>query len=157
VLVADAPMLEAEPFIDAAGAHGIAPVMIAAPNTPGQTLTKIAHAGRGYTYCVARSGVTGTETEMELNHEKLFAALNSHGAPPPILGFGISTPAHVRAALDAGAAGVISGSAVVKLAASDDAGLNATRHFVREMKAATLEAGGALSAGGRRGHTVSGQ
>ncbi len=31
------------------------------------------------------------------------------------MGFGISTPAHVRGVLDAGAAGAISGSAVVQL------------------------------------------
>lgn len=138
VLVADAPMLEAQPFIDAAHAHGIAPVLIAAPNTPGQTLTKVARSGQGYTYCVARAGVTGTETEMELNHASLFAALDNHGAPPPILGFGISTPAHVRDALAAGAAGVISGSAMVKLIAEDDSRLTQTRIFVKEMKAATL-------------------
>ena len=39
------------------------------------------------------------------------------GAPPPVFGFGISTPEHVRAALAAGAAGVISGSAIVAAAA----------------------------------------
>ncbi|MDT9597385.1 tryptophan synthase subunit alpha [Sphingosinicella rhizophila] len=137
ILVADVPMLEAEPFVDTAAAHDIAPVLIAATNTPGQTLTRISRAGKGYTYCVARAGVTGTETAMQLNHGALFAALKVHGAPPPVLGFGISTPEHVRAALDAGAAGVISGSAVVKLVEADDEALSATRRFVREMKAAT--------------------
>ena len=34
--------------------------------------------------------------------------------PPAVLGFGISTPAHVKQAIDAGAAGAISGSAIVE-------------------------------------------
>jgi tryptophan synthase alpha chain len=136
VLVADAPVLEAEPFVRAARAHGIDPVLIAAPNTPPTTLKQVAELGRGYTYCVARAGVTGTETEMQLNHGELLSRLQEYGAPPPILGFGISSPEHVRAALEAGAAGVISGSAIVRIigegGTADD-----LKAFVAAMKAAT--------------------
>jgi tryptophan synthase alpha chain len=137
VLVADVPSLEAEPFTAAAWRHGIAPVQIAAANTPPATLARIAKLGGGYTYCVARAGVTGTDRAMELDHTALFATLAEHGAPPPVLGFGISTPDHVRAALAAGAAGVISGSAIVKLIETERDPLSAIRHFVAEMKAAT--------------------
>ncbi len=137
VLVADAPVFEAEPFVQAARAHGIAPVLIAAPNTPPATLHRVAELGEGYTYCVARAGVTGTETEMQLNHADLFGLLQDYGAPPPILGFGISKPEHVRSALQAGAAGVISGSAIVRLVERDgmDAAA-AVREFVGGMKEA---------------------
>jgi tryptophan synthase alpha chain len=135
VLVADVPSLEAAPFAASAQAVGIAPVMIAAPNTPEHALARIAGLGEGYTYCVARTGVTGSERAMELDHGDLFAALDRHLAPPPVLGFGISTPDHVRTALAAGAAGVISGSAIVKLAEAGD--LDAVSGFVATMKAAT--------------------
>jgi len=141
VLVADAPVFEAAPFVAAARAHGVASVLIAAPNTPEATLKQVAGLGRGYTYCVARAGVTGAETGMQLDHGPLFAALERLGAPPPVLGFGISVPGHVRTALAAGAAGVISGSAIVQRIrdnAADPAA--AVRAFVAEMKAATLDA-----------------
>ncbi len=138
VLVADAPAFEAERFTQAAGAHKVASVMIAATNTPRQTLRRVADLGQGYTYCVARAGVTGVETEMELNHAELFRALEDFGAPPPVLGFGISTPEHVRSALEAGAAGVISGSAIVRIIERDAAEAAApVREFVARMKAAT--------------------
>jgi tryptophan synthase alpha chain len=142
VLVADVPVMEAEPFAAAAREHGIAPVLIAAPNTPRATLKRVAELGGGYTYCVARAGVTGAEKEMELDHADLFGALADHGAPPPVLGFGISTPAHVRSALDAGAAGVISGSAIVRIVESEADPLPHLRRFVGEMKAATRRAAG---------------
>lgn len=142
VLVADAPAMEAEPFAAAARDHGIAPVLIAAPNTPRPTLTRIAELGGGYTYCVARAGVTGAEKEMELDHSDLFGALAQYGAPPPVLGFGISTPAHVRSALEAGAAGVISGSAIVRIVETDPDPLPRLRSFVAEMKDATRRAAG---------------
>jgi tryptophan synthase alpha chain len=137
VLVADAPAREAAPFAAAARAHGVAPVLIAATNTLPETLKQVAELGGGYTYCVARAGVTGAETEMKLGHDALFAKLAEYGAPPPILGFGISRPDHVRAALSAGAAGVISGSAIVKLIEDDADPVPAIRAFVGEMKKAT--------------------
>lgn len=138
VLVADAPVMEAEPFAAAARAHGIDPVLIAAPNTPDRTLARVAQLGSGYTYCVARAGVTGAETEMKLDHSSLLEGLSRHRAPPPVLGFGISRPEHVRAALDAGAAGVISGSAIVKLIETEAEPADAVRKFVAGMKAATM-------------------
>ena len=133
VLVADVPLIEAAPFAASARAHGIAPVLIAAANTPAARLGEIARLGGGYTYCVARSGVTGADEQVRIDHEAMLHALRAAGAPPPIFGFGISRPDHVRAASAAGAAGVISGSAIVERIGDRDA-LTA---FVREMKAAT--------------------
>ncbi len=138
VLVADVPVFEAEPFADAARRHDLAPVLIAAPNTAEATLKRIAYLGGGYTYCVARAGVTGTEAGMALDHDALFDGLTRHGAPPPILGFGISTPAHVRAALAAGAAGAISGSAIVKIVAKEPDPIPALKAFVATMKQAAV-------------------
>ena len=138
VLVADAPVMEAEPFALSARGHGVAPVLIAAPNTPAQTLKRVGELGGGYTYCVARAGVTGAGTEMQLNHAELFRSLEENGAPPPVLGFGISTPAHVRTALDAGAAGVISGSAIVRIVEEESDPLPRLRSFIGEMKAACV-------------------
>jgi tryptophan synthase alpha chain len=132
VLVADVPSLEAAPFVAAAAGQGVDPVLIAAPNTPEPTLRAIAGAGRGYTYCVTRAGVTGADEAVRFD-EALLARLRALGAPPPVLGFGISRPDHVRQALAAGAAGVISGSAIVALG-PDPA---AVRRFAEEMKAAT--------------------
>jgi tryptophan synthase alpha chain len=108
-------------------------VLIAAANTPAHRLGEIARLGGGYTYCVARAGVTGADDEVRLDHDVMLGTLRAAGAPPPILGFGISRPAHVRAALAAGAAGVISGSAIVERI-GDRAALIA---LVRELKAAT--------------------
>jgi NAD(P)-dependent dehydrogenase (short-subunit alcohol dehydrogenase family) len=112
--VADVPALEACAYSAAAKAAGLELVMIAAPNTPPPVLQRIASLSGGYTYCVARAGVTGTSDRLALDHDALFGGLAEAGAPPPVLGFGISTPDQVRDALASGAAGVIAGSALVK-------------------------------------------
>ena len=136
LLVADVPSLEAERFTRAASSAGLDPVMIAAPNTSRAVLNRIAALSSGYTYCVARAGVTGADQQLTLDHGALFAALAEAGAPPPVLGFGIATPAHVAEALASGAAGVISGSAIVRRLA-EGASPQALSQFVAAMKAAT--------------------
>jgi tryptophan synthase alpha chain len=152
VLVADVPMFESGPFLRSARSAGVAPVLIAAPNTPEATLERIARDGDGYTYCVARSGVTGAHREATFDGD-VVATLRRLMAPPPVFGFGIARPDHVRAALEAGAEGVISGSAIVSLIRDNSGGeAKAARSLVAEMKAATLAstADAARRSAGRR-------
>ena len=117
LLIADVPAVEAEPFVRDMEQAGVEPVLIAAANTPGAALERIARLSRAYTYCVSRTGITGTHAGGQFD-AGLIARLKKAGAPPPIFGFGISQPQHVGAALAAGAAGVICGSAIVDLAAN---------------------------------------
>ena len=140
VLVADVPAIEALPFVESARASKIHPVLIAAENTPLERLRAIAELGDGYTYCIARPGVTGVDDSIRLELGGMLANLREIGAPPPVVGFGIASLEHVRAARVAGAAGVISGSAIVRLIAEhpDDPG-TAVRRFVAAMAGACRE------------------
>lgn len=133
VLVADLPVVESAAIAQAARSQGIAPVFIAPPNVDDDRLAAIAGAGEAFTYVTSREGVTGADERLRRDQSELIARLKTLGAPPPVLGFGISTPDHVRVALGMGAVGAISGSAVVQRTA--DGGDVAC--FVREMKAAT--------------------
>jgi tryptophan synthase alpha chain len=138
LLIADVPALEAESFAEEMTQVGLEPVLIAAANTPAETLRKIARLGRGYTYCVSRAGFTGTHADGEFDRS-LVQRLKDEGAPPPVFGFGISEPGHVRSALDAGAAGVICGSAIVRLAREAEQPQRRIAEFVSTMKAATAQ------------------
>lgn len=132
LLIADIPALEAERFALEMEQAGVEPVLIAAANTPEPTLNQIAQLSKAYTYCVSRVGITGTHAGGEFD-VGLVERLKRSGAPAPVFGFGISKPEHVRAALDAGARGVICGSAIVDLASRG--GDVAT--FVRTLKNST--------------------
>jgi tryptophan synthase alpha chain len=132
LLIADLPALEGEPFVREMEQAGIEPVLIAAANTPDATLQRIAGLSKAYTYCVSRAGITGTHAGGQFD-ARLIERLRAAGAPPPVFGFGISAPEHVRAALDAGARGVICGSAIVSCAHSG----GDVAQFVRSLKAAT--------------------
>jgi len=101
----------------------------------------VAELGSGYTYLLSRAGVTGTETRAGKPVGHLIETLKSFNAAPALLGFGISEPAQVKEAIASGAAGAISGSAVVKIIDKNLAApavmLAQLEQFVRQMKAAT--------------------
>lgn len=141
VLIADVPIRESRPFREKAAAHGIDAIFIAAPNTPDETLAKIGEYCQGYTYLLSRAGVTGTDTVAEMPTDSLIDKLQQYQTAPTLLGFGISSPAHIKQALASGAKGAISGSAIVKIIENNLDDHN-TMHwqlseFVRDMKAAT--------------------
>ncbi|AIA71111.1 tryptophan synthase alpha chain [Pectobacterium atrosepticum SCRI1043] len=141
VLVADVPVVESAAFRAAALRHGIAPIFICPPNADDELLREIASYGRGYTYLVSRAGVTGAEKRAQLPLNHLVAKLNEYHAAPPLQGFGISDPAQVRETVASGAAGAISGSAIVRIIEKNlnqpDVMLSELHAFVSEMKAAT--------------------
>jgi tryptophan synthase alpha chain len=136
LLIADVPALEAEPYAREMEQAGLEPVLIAAANTPIATLNGIATLSKAYTYCVSRAGITGTHAGGDFD-TSLIDRLNETGAPPPVFGFGISEPSHVRAALVAGASGVICGSAIVRLSHETNQSRQKVLEFVSAMKVAT--------------------
>jgi len=141
ILIADVPTLECAPFAAKAVEFGIDPVLIVPPNASDAQLQKIAKMGRGYTYVVTRSGVTGADSRVQFDAQDLLYKLGENGAPPAVFGFGISSPEHVRGALRAGASGAISGSAIVTLIEKNMGNegklREALRDFVIQMKSAT--------------------
>ncbi|MBT1446462.1 tryptophan synthase subunit alpha [Shewanella sp. JM162201] len=141
VLIADVPVEESAPFVAAAKAEEIAPIFIAPPNADRDSLKQVASMGEGYTYLLSRAGVTGADNRAGLPLDSILSALKEFNAPPPLLGFGIAEPSQVREAIAAGAAGAISGSAVVKRieAMKDDipALCAELKAFAAAMKAAT--------------------
>ncbi|WP_182057876.1 tryptophan synthase subunit alpha [Pantoea sp. ME81] len=141
VLVADVPVEESAPFRQAAMRHNVAPIFICPPNADDDLLREIASHGRGYTYLLSRAGVTGAENRASqpLNH--LIEKLSEYHAAPPLQGFGISEAGQVREAIAAGAAGAISGSAIVKIIERNqndpDTLLAELKAFVSDLKAGT--------------------
>lgn len=143
ILIADVPLREADRFIAIAKQTGIKQILIAPPNASDETLAEIGEKSQGYTYLLGRAGVTGAETAVSIPASELINKLTQYKVAPPLLGFGISTPAQVADAIKSGAAGAISGSATVNIIAENldkpDLMLEKLKEFVSEMKAATAK------------------
>lgn len=118
VLLPDVPVRESAPFSEAALAAGVDPIYIAPAKANPQTLEGVAAQSRGYIYAISRDGVTGADKEASVDGLRgVVDNIQTYGGAPVLLGFGISTPQHVRDAIAAGAAGAITGSAIANIVA----------------------------------------
>jgi tryptophan synthase alpha chain len=93
LLVVDLPPEEAAELARPARAHGLDIIYLLAPTTPIERVRTIAHAGSGFLYYVAVTGVTGARTTLAAGLENRVRALRAVTDLPVGVGFGISTAA----------------------------------------------------------------
>lgn len=88
-------------------------IRLIAPTTPEPRMALLANGAGGFIYYVSRTGVTGERAEVAGDLAQQVAAIKRHTDLPVAVGFGISTPEHVRT-VAAAADAVVVGSAIVK-------------------------------------------
>ena len=96
VLVLDLPIEEAGGFRDAMAARDIDMIFLLSPTTTDVRLKEAARLGRGFLYGISRLGVTGARDTVADGAEVLAGRMRAATSLPIALGFGISSPAHVR-------------------------------------------------------------
>jgi tryptophan synthase alpha chain len=118
VLALDVPMEEAGELRSELTARNIDPIFLLSPTTSPDRMALAGQLGRGFLYVISRLGVTGARSSVASGARELVSRVRSHASLPVALGFGISSPEHVR---EAGrwADAVVVGSALVQ--AIDDA------------------------------------
>ena len=137
VIVADLTPDEGGPFEAVAVEAGIGVVYLVAPtSTPARRASVAARSG-GFLYCVSLVGVTGARTTLPPTVAKLVSEVKAVSPVPVAVGFGVSTPAHVRAISTAGADGVIVASALVDALGPDGRDVAALGALVGRLRAAT--------------------
>lgn len=114
VLLTDVPADEGEELRALAGAQGLDAVLLVAPTTAPERLSRIAAAATGFVYCVAVLGTTGARAAVASVARDTVARVRAASRAPVVVGFGISTPAQVREVCGF-ADGVVVGSALVDL------------------------------------------
>ena len=97
VLLTDMIVEEAAEYLQLMRANDLAPVFLAAPTSPDARLKAIAENSQGFVYAISRVGITGTQVELASDAEALVARIKQYTKLPVALGFGVSTPEHVRA------------------------------------------------------------
>jgi len=121
VLLVDLPPEEMDEISPILKAAELELISLATPTTPPERLAKVNALATGCVYYVARAGVTGARSELSESLGSELAAVRAAVDAPLIVGFGISTPEHVRILKDQ-ADGVVVGSALVKtIAAAENA------------------------------------
>ncbi|MGC8667913.1 MAG: tryptophan synthase subunit alpha [Chthonomonadales bacterium] len=139
VIQTDLTPEEAEEWIASARASGVDTVFLVAPTSTDARIATAASLSTGFVYCVSRTGVTGARDTLPSELADLIRRVKAHTPLPVCVGFGISTPQHVRQVVQ-DADGAVVGSALVRLIAEhahDPALAQKVREFAASLKQAT--------------------
>lgn len=138
-IVSDLTPEEATDWIIASHEAGLDTVFLAAPTSTDDRLDVVCARATGFVYAISRTGVTGAESSVPAEVDELVARIKARTDLPVCVGFGISTPEHVRMVCQV-ADGAVVGSWLVKLLAEEwngGAGRDLVRQKVAALKAAT--------------------
>lgn len=96
VLITDMIPEEASEFAAEMRQAEIDTIFLVAPTSTDERIRLIAESASGFIYVVARTGVTGVRTEVSSEVRELVGRVRQASALPVAVGFGVSTPEHVR-------------------------------------------------------------
>ena len=122
---------------EALDTRGIDQIFLVSPTTTDARLAEAARLGRGFLYAISRLGVTGTQASMAASASPLAARIRAVSSLPIALGFGISTPAHVKEVTAYADAAVVGSAIVQVIAEATRTGKNVgaeVEHFVGWLK-----------------------
>lgn len=112
-IVPDLPVEEADKLAEICRAADFSLIQLVTPTTPRERAVRIAESSSGFLYYVSVTGITGERTELPSDLVDSVAWLRGETDLPICIGFGISTPEHVKR-LAPVADGLIVGSAIVR-------------------------------------------
>lgn len=123
LIIVDLPPEEADEMAPKAQQKNIAFIRLLTPTTDEARLATVLKDASGFLYYVSITGVTGTATADPARVGTHVATIKKHTGLPIVAGFGIKTPADVKA-MAAIADGVVVGSALVQEVAEAKEGAN---------------------------------
>lgn len=132
LIVPDLPIEEADPWLGPARAQGIELIFLVAPTSTDERIRAIAQRARGFIYAVGLVGTTGARERLYEGLPRLLERVRAVTDIPVVVGFGISSPQHVRS-LRGRADGVIVASRLIDAIRSGDD----WRGLAAELKGAT--------------------
>ncbi len=115
MIIVDLPLEEAYEYIKLCNKLNMGTIFLAAPNTSDERLRMIDEASSSFIYLISLYGTTGARDKIAETAFNLIRRAKSICSKPIAVGFGVSTADHIRSLLEAGADGVVVGSALVKI------------------------------------------
>lgn len=132
----DLPLEESGAWRTASAEAGLSCTLLIAPTTSPERAAAIAQASTGFIYLLARSGITGERSEMPDLSGRI-AELRRISKLPIAVGFGITTPDHVRHVVQTADAAIVGSALVRRLtdAPSDQSPAQVAGDFCRHLAA----------------------
>lgn len=115
ILIPDLPIEEAEPYRRMTIKKGLHMILQIAPTTSKTRLKMILEEASGFVYLISLEGVTGSRLKSTSTTLRLIRNVKAYTSVPAIVGFGISKRENAETLIQAGADGVVVGSAYAKI------------------------------------------
>ena len=139
-IVSDLVPDEATVWDEVCGQENLETIYLVAPTSTSERIQQVSNQSTGFVYVVSRTGVTGAESAVPIEISSLVMKVKNLTDKPVCVGFGISTPDHVRLVCKE-ADGAVVGSGIVSMLHKHWNNLE-ERHligeYVRSLKAATV-------------------
>ncbi len=140
LIIPDIPIEESKEYLNTVQNTGLSTIFLVSPNTSEKRLKMISRICTGFLYVISVYGTTGERKGFDkytIESIKRVKKVTVADEIPLAVGFGISTPQHVKYMVDAGADAVIIGSAIIKkIKEIEDKKLlfNTLNKFIYELK-----------------------
>ncbi len=139
-IVSDLVPDEADVWDEVCDRQELETIYLVAPTSTSERILQVAKQSTGFVYVVSRTGVTGAESAVPIEISSLVKKVKNLTTKPVCVGFGISTPEHVRLVCEE-ADGAVVGSGIVSMLHKHWNDID-ERHligeYVRSLKAATI-------------------
>jgi tryptophan synthase alpha chain len=147
IIVPDVPLEESDALQAQCTGAGLKLVRMVSPSCSDERIARIAEKAEGFVYAVGALGTTSARASLGLEAAGLVRKVKAISNLPVAVGFGVSKPEHAKALAQAGADGIIVGSAIADIYSGyirkdgriEEAGaLRALGSYAREMKSACV-------------------
>jgi tryptophan synthase alpha chain len=132
LIIPDLALEEADEWLGKARPHGISMIFLLAPTSTDERIARAAELTDGFLYAVSLTGTTGARHSLAAGLPEFLSRIRAMTDRPIVVGFGISSPEHVRA-LRGHADGVVVASRIIDAIRAGDEWTG----LVKSLKAAT--------------------
>jgi tryptophan synthase alpha chain len=133
-IVPDLPAEESDELLDVCRRHGLDLVFLLAPTSTDERIAAVAQRASGFIYCVSLTGVTGQRDALP-DFASYLTRVRARTDLPVAIGFGVSTPEHVRQIGEVADGAVIASALINYLDTVPDADqVMAAEQFVRGLR-----------------------
>lgn len=131
MIVPDLPPEEGHEYLEEMSKNGLDPILIYAPSTTKLRMRYLEGHGKGFVYCVARKGVTGSKTDFSVELGGYLERCRAATALPLAVGFGVKNSSDIEFLKHKAEIAVI-GSETIRIV--EDQGVGAVRSFVESLR-----------------------
>ena len=131
VIIPDLPPEEGDSFFDLARSYDLDPILVFAPTSTPERMTRLNQSASGFIYCVARKGVTGQKTDFDTTFNDYMAQCRAATGLPLAVGFGIASKDDIDRLNGKADIGVI-GTRTINLV--DELGVDAVGPFIAGLR-----------------------